>query len=350
MVGLGRFARIWCCSISAFAIVVVSVGCRIGSWADHTASVQGSRFKADMVRLRADLRELTLYPHPFGSARQKQLATWLAAKVIDQGWSARLDAFQADVPNPGHRSGAPSPKTLTLSGANVVALLPGQRADDCVVLVGSHYDTKRLPGLDYVGANDSGSSSALLLQLAAHWASGSPLPSTYQCRIGLVWFDGEEAYLAEWNDGLRHPASMVDNTYGSRHFVDTLVSCNGRRCLAGTNTFVAALVLVDMIGMPGVTITPEAHSTPELSRRLLAGAKTLGLSDLISGRSMPIEDDHIPFLRAGIPAINLIDFEHRSTWHRAGDTLESLSLASIEQVGQLVVWLVESIARQPPKP
>lgn len=304
-------------------------------------------FQLNRSQALSDLNEFTKSAHPFGSPRQADLASWLAKRLENDNIAVSLDRFVAQVPNKLIYEKPMANPTTDILGSNVFALLDLAKSSDCVVLVASHFDSKDIQDFSYLGANDSGSSSILLLQIGSYFKNLATRIS-FKCDIGLVWFDGEESVLAGWTDGeLHHPAKIVDHTYGSRHFANELVKCQDNKwCLKDKKLRIEALILLDMIGMPNVSLTREALSDPKLWLLVDEGAKILGLTSLLSGQSVPVDDDHLPFVKKSIPAINLIDFNHLQSWHKPNDTVEHLSLDSIEKVGKLAVWLAQKIASE----
>lgn len=303
----------------------------------------------------SDLAELTKAPHPFGSARQQELATWLAARAGETGATPAREAFSAATPNPaaiGPQAG-PVAETTTLDGVNLYALGTIKPDAPCVVAIASHYDTKIVAGTEYAGANDSGSSSALLLQLVQYLKAQAGKVET-TCDVVGVWFDGEEAVLANWTDGQTiHPAKIQDNTYGSRHAVSRLTKCDfegaGRRCLPADlgGKPLIGLVLMDMVGSPGLLLSRETHSTAKLMDLARLGADAMGYSANMSDQPQGIEDDHVPYLKAGVPAVDLIDFHNLTYWHRPGDEASQVSLESMEIAGRIALYTALGIARQP---
>jgi glutaminyl-peptide cyclotransferase len=179
-------------------------------------------------------------------------------------------------------------------------------------MIGSHYDTKWFAYFTFVVANDGGSSTALLLQLARELAK-VPREFTYW----LTFFDGEEA-RATW--------TSTDSLYGSRHLAGEL---------ARTAQLPRAMLLVDMIGDKNLGIRREGHSTRWLTDIVWATAHRLGHRRHFLDAVLAVEDDHAPFLRAGVPAALLIDFDY-PPWHTAADTLDKVSAQSLAIVGEVV--------------
>ena len=210
-----------------------------------------------------------------------------------------------------------------VSMANVIATIPGKRRDRLVLA--SHFDTKLYREFRFVGANDGASSTAALLELARVVKQRQN-----EFTIELLFLDGEEARMPEWRG--------LDNTYGSRHYVDAARRTN-------TLSSLKALVLLDMIGDRELKIRRDANSTPWLVDILWAAAAKLGHSGTFSNELTTIEDDHVPFLRAGVPAVDLIDLEN-PTWHTPQDTLDFVSARSLQIVGDVVLAALPDIEKR----
>jgi glutaminyl-peptide cyclotransferase len=302
---------------------------------------------------RQDLSVFASQPHPFGSARNDMVASHLISRMADI--PTIKQEFSAQVPNPdaSGSTGGPIPLTLKRTGNNVIATGAFKPDSDCIVLLGSHYDTKDISGLTYLGANDSGSSSIALLQILSYFQANREKIAG-ECDVGAIWFDGEEAVLPDWNDGqFNHPAKIQDNTYGSRHFVSTLSKCRRlekpMKCMPETfsSKAVVALVLLDMIGSPDIKISRDTKSSPALLRTLESGATALGIPDILSKNMTAIEDDHIPFRNSNIAALNIIDFNNLSYWHASGDDPDKISYKSIELASRLAIFTTVSAAINP---
>ena len=172
------------------------------------------------------------------------------------------------------------------------------------IILASHYDTKLFREFRFVGASDGGSSTAGLLELARVLKDASRAFT-----IELLFLDGEEA-VVEW--------TATDHTYGSRYYVR-------RGAQGGTLADIKALILLDMIGDRDLNIRREANSTPWLTDIIWSAGAPLGHGrHFLPTRPTPIEDDHLPFLEAGVPAVDIIDLDY-SAWHTADDTLDAVS-------------------------
>jgi glutaminyl-peptide cyclotransferase len=188
--------------------------------------------------------------------------------------------------------------------------------------LGGHFDGKILEGVDFKGANDGGSSTALLLEMAGALSKKAP-----PCPVRIVFFDGEEA-LVDWND--------ADSRYGSKHMASELKS-------SGDWKYIAAVVIVDMIGDKHLRLVREHASDMWVFGTLEKTATRLGLDAPFKGEQGLIEDDHIPFLQIGIPAAVLIDlhfgpgWNSNAYWHTEKDTVDKLSPDSIETIGEIVL-------------
>jgi len=209
-----------------------------------------------------------------------------------------------------------------VSMANVIATIPGKRPDR--LAIASHYDTKLFREFRFVGANDGASSTAALLEL------GRVLKARQnEFTIELLFLDGEEARMTEWRG--------TDNTYGSRHYVQAAQKSGNLKTLK-------ALVLLDMIGDRDLTIRRDSNSTPWLVDIIWNTAARLGHVGTFSNQLTTIEDDHIPFLRAGVVAVDLIDLDN-PTWHTPQDDLEHVSARSLQTVGDVVLAAVPEIEK-----
>jgi len=203
---------------------------------------------------------------------------------------------------------------------NLIATISGTRGDR--LAIAGHYDTKLFREFRFVGANDGGSSTAFLLEMARVLKAR---PNAFT--IELVFFDGEEATRRDW--------SGTDHTYGSQYYVN---AGQNTRTLPGLK----ALILVDMIAERSPRFLRETNSTPWLTDILWSTARKMGHGSVFVNAEMPIDDDHIPFLQAGVPASDIIDLDYPA-WHTAADTLDQTSARSLQIVGDVVVGSLAAI-------
>ncbi|HEX8285216.1 MAG TPA: M28 family metallopeptidase [Pyrinomonadaceae bacterium] len=207
--------------------------------------------------------------------------------------------------------------------ANVVAGVKGESED--TVVIASHYDTKLFKEFEFVGANDGGSSTGALLEIARALRLSGKSRLTYR----FVFFDGEEAVCREWDECGKPGAP--DNTYGSRHHVGRLKSRNEFKN-------VRALILLDMVGYDDLEIGRDDLGTPWLQDIIWRTARALGYAKQFVERPESVGgDDHVPFLRAGAPAVDLIQLGTYPHWHTPGDTLDKIAPASLKAVGDVVL-------------
>lgn len=275
-----------------------------------TASILSASDFSGERALEAVKTAVAFGPRPAGSAASRRMQAWISQELKAQGWAVVADRFTAQTP-----LGA-------VSMTNLIARKPGLSGR--AVAITGHTDTKRFP-FRFVGANDGGSSTGLLVELARALKDVG-----LRNDIWLVFFDGEEA-VVEWSES--------DSLYGSRHLADKWDA-------DGSLQRLAALINVDMIGDRDLLILDEANSTPALRRNLCAAAARLGCSQHIDLEPAAIEDDHIPFLRRGVPAIDLIDFDYgpgNAWWHAAADTTDKLSARSLRITGSLVVEMIRML-------
>ena len=255
--------------------------------------------------LRHVERLVALGPRPAGSLAAAKARAYILAELRAAGVAARIEPFEADTPHG------------RLKMANVVAALDGRRPD--VIMLAGHYDTKWFRDVRFVGANDGGSSAALLIELARRLAA-RPREYTYW----VVWFDGEEA---------REAWSATDSLYGSRFMA---------RELARRAALPRALVVADMIGDRELGIRREALSTEWLTDIIWAAAARRGEGVHFLPDALTVEDDHVPFLRAGVPSALLIDFDF-PPWHTPEDTLDKVSAQSLGIVGNVLLDALPTI-------
>jgi Zn-dependent M28 family amino/carboxypeptidase len=267
------------------------------------AQVPSKSTSFDGARAYEHLRQVVGFgPRPAGSAALDRTRAYIIEQLKAAGVPVAQQAFVAKTP------------IGEIPMVNLIATIPGSRKER--IAITGHYDTKLFKEFRFVGANDAGSSTAFLIEMARVLKARSNAFT-----IELIFFDGEEATLRDW--------SGTDHTYGSQHYVDA-----GRQ--AGTLSGLKALVLVDMIGERSPQFIREANSTPWLTDIVWSTARRLGHEVVFVNAERPIEDDHIPFLTAGIPATDIIDLDY-AAWHTAGDTLEQTSARSLQVVGDVVL-------------
>jgi glutaminyl-peptide cyclotransferase len=274
----------------------------------------------DSARAWKDLEaQVAFGPRPAGSAALQKTRDYILAELKKSGIEARQQIFIAKTP------------LGETSMANIIATIPGRRPER--VAIASHYDTKRTPFTSpsgatvtrFVGASDGASSTAALIELARVLTARQN-----EFTLELIFFDGEEA-VVEWSRN-------NDNTYGSRHYVAAAQQ-------AGTLKDLRALILLDMIGDRNLLIRRDAVSTRWLVDIVWNAAVRIGHRAVFLDEETSIDDDHVPFLSAGVPAVDIIDLDYPA-WHTADDTLDNVSARSLQIVGDVVLAALPDIEQR----
>jgi len=253
-------------------------------------------------------------PRPSGSDEIRKAQAYIAGELKALGCQVIQDDFTSRTPL--------GPTAMK----NIIARFPGKSGK--VVAITGHYDTKSMPGTFFVGANDGGSSAGFLLEMAKALAH-----QPRQDEVQLVWFDGEEA-VAQWSE--------TDSLYGSRHLAERWTS-------DGTLTRLAALINVDMIGDRDLDILYDLNSSASLRELVWRAADRLGYGKHFLRHDSAIEDDHIPFVRLGVNALDLIDFTYgpsNSYWHTDKDTMDKLAAQSFQIVGNVLLETLQTLERE----
>jgi glutaminyl-peptide cyclotransferase len=285
----------------------------VGFPASLTAQAAPTKFESS--RAWEHLRQMVgIGPRPSGSAALEQTRKYI---------TTQLQSFGVAVAEQTWDDQTPAGRTHMV---NLIATIPGARPDR--VLFTGHYDTKPFRQFRFVGANDGGSSAAFLIELARVLKA-----RRNSFTIEIVFLDGEEAVCENWDDcGTK---SAPDHTYGSRHYVAAAKQ-------NGTLARIKANVLVDMIADRSLNIHRESNSTEWLTDAIWDSAKRQKMNEYFLPTSGPIEDDHIPFLEAGVPSVDVIDLDYPA-WHTAQDTLDAVSARSIQIVGDVLVAALPAI-------
>ena len=248
-------------------------------------------------------------PRPAGSPALTKACSYIASQLEEAGLEVQEQVFMASSPRG------------PLQFRNVIGKSP-RRGTDPIIIIASHFDTKYLPDINFVGANDGGSSSGALLELAR---CAAMMPNVW-----FVFFDGEEA-IQEY--------STSDGLIGSKFFVEQLKADK-------QVDSIKAVILLDMVGDASLNVTLPPNCTAKLVEEVFAAARDVGCREAFTLAKGDILDDHTPFMRVGIPAVDLIDFEYGSAlgkndyWHTDKDTLDKLSPRSLEIVGQTTLRLL----------
>lgn len=277
------------------------------------ASARGAEFNGAEA-LAFTKRLVAFGPRPSGSEAMRKTQAYILGELKTLGCAVVQDDFTGSTP-----LGKTPMK-------NIIARFPAKTGK--ILVVTGHYDTKSMPGTFFVGANDGGSSAGFLLEMAKTLGH-----DVHQDEILLVWFDGEEA-VAQWTD--------YDSLYGSRHLAE-------RWAADGTLARIKALINVDMIGDRNLDILKDLNSSGPLRELVWSVADRLGYGQHFLRYDSSIEDDHIPFLRRGVNALDLIDLDYgpgNSYWHTDQDTADKLSAESFQIVGRVVLETLKELERE----
>jgi glutaminyl-peptide cyclotransferase len=257
-------------------------------------------------------------PRPAGSAALRQTRAYITRQLAAFGLTVQEQNFVGQTP------------LGPIDMVNLIVSLPGKRPDR--ILFTGHYDTKLFkPGERFVGASDGASSGAFLIELA-RVLKDQPREFTYE----FVWFDGEEA-VVDWNTKL--PNGAPDNTYGSRYYVQAAQK-------AKAISSIKAMILIDMIGDRDLLIRREQQSTTWLKDTIWGAAKRIGHGKVFLDEETLIEDDHLPFLAAGVPSVDIIDLDYDCCWHKVTDDLPAVSARSLQIVGDVVLAALPEIVKK----
>jgi glutaminyl-peptide cyclotransferase len=274
----------------------------------------GTAPKINSARAMQYTKEVTAFgARPMGSANHKKLEEYILAHL--KGDQVEDDAFTAD----------------TVEGKfpvrNIIAKFPGTK--DGVIVIAGHYDTNYpLRNTGYVGANDGGSSTAILLEIA-NLLRGKKRDGY---SVWLLWTDGEEA-VQHW--------SATDSDYGSRHLAEHWQK-------DGTAKKIKAFLLADMIGDADLNIDRDTNSTPWLEDLVYQAATKLGYQSHFFERTISVEDDHLPFMKIGVPCADVVDLDYgygNVFHHTPQDTMDKLSPKSLQIVGDVIletVWMLDA--------
>jgi len=246
-------------------------------------------------------------PRPPGSPAIHKLQAWLVGQLKPLKCEVIQDDFKAQTPHG------------PIAMKNIIAKFRGS-SGRAVVFTG-HYDTKYFANDQFVGADDGGSSTGFLLEMAQVLSGEQRKDDVY-----LVWFDGEEAFGA-WSD--------TDSLYGSRHLAQ-------RWAQEGFIGRIRGLINVDMIGDRNLDIMQEGNSSASLRTLVWASADKLGYGKYFLPGGGATEDDHIPFVKMGVNALDLIDF-NKDYWHTPRDTMDKLSAHSFEVVGVVLLDVLKQL-------
>jgi hypothetical protein len=272
--------------------------------ADTTGGFDGAHAYKHVEQLVA------IGPHSAGSEGIRHAQEYIIGQLKSFGCPVEEEDFHA-----------PSTPVGDVPMKNILVKIPG--ASPNIILFGSHYDTKRMA--NFVGADDAGSSSGVLLELARLLCARKNTATMW-----LAFFDGEEAFNLNWAD--------PDNTYGSRELAASLA-------LSGTLPRVKAMILVDMVGPTNPVYRRETNSTPWLTEILWSTAARLGYAKVFVNDLEPIEDDHLSFLKRDVPSADIIDLDV-PYWHTPQDSLDKVDPRTLAITGHVLIASVPELEQK----
>lgn len=311
------------CGVRRLLIVVTAAAMIVGLVSPPPSAAQNAKTAAalafDGERALMNTRDVVAFgPRPAGSAALEQTRQYIEAALEDQGHVVTRDEFVGKTP------------VGEIPMANLIAIVPAADGapDGPAIILAGHYDTMISEGYDFVGANDGGSSTGILIEFGRVLAEHAPpLP------VWLVFFDGEEA-MVQWSD--------TDGRFGSHHMA-------ARMEAAGELAQIGAMILVDMIGDADLSFPKDDNGAAWLNDIVWETAAEIGYSEVFAPDIQFMEDDHLPFIRHGrnVAAIDLIDFEYGPAnryWHGPFDTMDKLGARSFQAIGETLLTALPRVA------
>jgi len=266
-------------------------------------------------------KQIDFGPRPPDSPQLIKTREYISGQLKSYGWNVSVDEFNATTPHGEKKM------------ANITGEIAGETKT--LILITSHYDTKYYKDMLFVGANDPATSVATLLEIGRVLGSVREKPKvTYR----LVFFDGEEAFCEGWSEC--GSEEDPDNTYGSRRYVSQL---RERNELANTR----AMILLDMMGYKNLELGRDPMSTRWLQDIIWQTGRELGHGKVFVDREEGVGgDDHEPFIREGVDAVDLIQLGTYPYWHKADDTIDKVSPQSMKIVGDTVLASLPKIVER----
>ena len=320
----GQFRAVALC-----CVVVALVGCKSNADAEKTEKVQPPFMSSNAippVQIATDAlpaedtsgfdgkaaydhvaKMVSFGPRPSGSAAIAQTQDYILSELKSFGCTVETDDFSAQTP------------VGRIAMKNILVKISGERPG--IILLGTHYDTLKKD--NFVGADDAGSSTGLMLELARLLCAKHG-----KYAVWIAFFDGEEA-VQQWSD--------TDSRYGSREMAAKLA-------ISGDLKNVRAFLLADIVGGKNARIPREMDSTKALSQLVYATAKRLGYGNLFVDEDKGAADDHDSFLSRNVPSVDVIgDFINNGYWHTPLDNMEQISAKTLGIVGHVFLETVKAL-------
>jgi glutaminyl-peptide cyclotransferase len=291
-----------------------------GQSAAPAATASASTVGFDASRAFEHVRQLVaLGPRPPGSEAIHRAQAYIVGQLKADGCVVEEHDFHGSTP------------LGSMAMKNIIAKIPGKNSP--IILFATHYDTLRMP--DFVGADDGGSGTAVMLELARNLCSRKS-----NFNVWIAFFDGEEAQ-GQWTDRNSVNWTANNSTFGSREMAAGMA-------ISGELKRLKAMILADMIGPTDLKVKRDTNSTPWLVDLLWNTAARLGYSNVFVNQPYPMGgDDHFSFLRRGIPACDIIDFDVQTTyWHTPQDTLDKVDPRSLGVVGNVLAESLQELQKK----
>ena len=255
-------------------------------------------------------KQVSFGPRPAGSPALAKLQDYMLTELKSYGCTVETDDYSADTP------------AGRLPMKNILVKISGSQQG--IILLGTHYDTKRLP--EFVGADDGGSSTAVMMEVARNLCAQTQ-PGKYA--VWIAFFDGEEAVNREWKD--------PDNRYGSRQMAAKFAA-------TGDLPKIKAFVLVDLVGGKNIIFARDNNSTKWLTEVVWKTATNLGYGKIFVTDQQEMQDDHLSFTQRNVPSVDIIDLNHSAGyWHTPQDAIDKISAKSLSTVGHVVLESVKQL-------
>jgi hypothetical protein len=257
-------------------------------------------------------RQIGFGPRPAGSQALAQTQGFILSELSSCGCTVATHDFYADTP------------AGRLSMKNIVVKIPAEhpRPQTQIILLATHYDTKRLD--NFVGADDGGSSTAVMLELARLLCA-----TRGRHEVWIAFFDGEEA-VGDW--------SKTDSRYGSREMA-------ARMAMSGDLKRMKVMLLADIVGSKALRIERDGASSKSFTDLVWRTAARLGYGKIFVNDETSIEDDHQSFTWRGVPAVDVIDLQI-PYWHTPQDTMDKISARSLAIVGHVFLETVKELQKR----
>jgi len=274
--------------------------------AEQTGGFDGAKAYEHAARIAA------LGPRPPGSEGHRKAQEYFRTQLRGYGCAVEEDSFEASTPQGRVRM------------TNIVGKAAG--GSDKIILLSSHYDTVVLSRVaNFVGAEDGASGNGVMLELARLLCKRQNAMS-----IWIVFFDGEEAFV-EWSE--------TDGAYGSRQMAAKMANSDDLKRIQ-------AMIVADMVGDKDLQFKREENSTEWLKDLVWDTAKKLGYGEHFADGETDIQDDHIPFVKRKVSAVDIIDLEY-PFWHTEQDTIDKVSARSLGITGHVILKTVEAVEKKP---